>query len=430
MGRVYRRYRIKNINKLNKTIMKKYYILFIVLIILNITNAQNWTAVSGGTNNVVRTLNVYNGNLIVGGDFISAGGVSVNQIAQWNDTTWGSMSSIPNVNAVYSTVIYNNELYASGGMGFAKWNGSGWTSIYQGSWVYALTIYNNELYYAKGGIIQKLNNSTSITIGIASSTVTMMDVYKGELIVGGHFTDIDGIPFNNIAKWNGTDWSSLGVGILMGSPSSMDTYNGELYVGGNFKTSGGNVDNFIQKWNGTTWSSLTSNVDSSVSVIDSIDGKLYVGGSFANAGSVSANHIASWDGSSWSALGTGLNGSPFAIEKYNGSIYAGGYFTMAGGILALNIAEWDMTSEIAETKFNDFGFKLYPNPVAPQMLIETKQEYMNALLYIYNLNGQEILKQQITNAKTSIDISGLTCGIYFAKLITDQTQEVRKIIKE
>jgi hypothetical protein len=45
-------------------------------------------------------------------------------------------------------------------------------------------------------------------------------------------------------------------------------------------------------------------------------------------------------------------------------------------------------------------------------------------------SGQEVLKQTIKNTKTQIDISSLSSGIYFVKLINDKQVEVRKIIKE
>ena len=57
--------------------------------------------------------------------------------------------------------------------------------------------------------------------------------YNGELYAGGYFTSAGGTPANNIAKWNGTNWSSVGTGIN-GYVYSLCVFNGELYAGGSF----------------------------------------------------------------------------------------------------------------------------------------------------------------------------------------------------
>ena len=417
----------------NKQIkMKTFYILIMVIINFDIAIAQNWTAVDGGTNAPVYSLIEYNGDLIVGGNFISAGGNTVDYVAKWNDYAWTSMGLIPNVNAVECSIVYNNELYAGGGMGLAKWNGSSWVSHDQGGWFDALAVYNNQIYYTKEGIIKKWNTSGPIDtiIGTTNSDPTEMIVYNGELIVSGNYSDINGTPFNNIAKWNGTSWSSLGIGLLMSGASAMATYNGELYVGGGFQTSGGNIGNFIQKWNGSNWLAVGSGASNGVSEIDSIDGKLYIGGFFDSISGVSAKHIAYFDGNTWFAMGSGLNNYPMTIKKYNGNIYAGGAFTMAGGNLTFYIAKWGVSTGIIETEFDNFKFKLFPNPATNNLTVRFDQIAKKCTLTILNINGQEIIKQSIKESNTQIDITNLTNGVYFAKLMTDKTVEVRKIIKE
>ena len=49
---------------------------------------------------------------------------------------------------------------------------------------------------------------------------------------------------------------------------------------------------------------------------------------------------------------------------------------------------------------------------------------------IYDLNGQEIKKQNLNELKTQIDISCLPSGIYFLKLVSTTRIETKKIIKE
>jgi beta-glucanase (GH16 family) len=73
---------------------------------------------------------------------------------------------------------------------------------------------------------------------------------------------------------------------------------------------------------------------------------------------------------------------------------------------------------------------IFPNPASTQLTIEAAQLTKESNLTILNLSGQELIRQQIKDIKTQIDISNLTSGIYFVKLITDKTVEVRKILKE
>lgn len=76
-------------------------------------------------------------------------------------------------------------------------------------------------------------------------------------------------------------------------------------------------------------------------------------------------------------------------------------------------------------------FTVYPNPVNTQLIIETANLIQSSsILTICNINGQELIKQKLTDAKTKIDVSNLTSGIYFIKLFNDKTIKIQKIIKE
>src|SRR5262245_51072257 len=53
-----------------------------------------WSAWGSGMNNLVYALTTLpNGDLVAGGAFTTAGGVSANGIARWNGTTWSSLGS-------------------------------------------------------------------------------------------------------------------------------------------------------------------------------------------------------------------------------------------------------------------------------------------------------------------------------------------------
>jgi hypothetical protein len=56
---------------------------------------------------------VYNGKLIVGGGFPTAGGFVVNNIASFNGTQWDSLGTGTN-GTVTAMAVHNNELFVAG----------------------------------------------------------------------------------------------------------------------------------------------------------------------------------------------------------------------------------------------------------------------------------------------------------------------------
>jgi len=76
-------------------------------------------------------------------------------------------------------------------------------------------------------------------------------------------------------------------------------------------------------------------------------------------------------------------------------------------------------------------FSIYPNPASSQITIElptTPQK--NTSLTIYNLNGQQLLTQPITEPQTVVDVSGLPKGVYFVKVADDEKVMMGKVIKQ
>ncbi|MGA2668996.1 MAG: T9SS type A sorting domain-containing protein [Ignavibacteria bacterium] len=324
---------------------------------------QGWSPIGSGTNNDVYALTLFNNNLIVVGNFTTAGGPGANRIAQWDGTHWTTFGTGFN-NRVNAVAIYNGNLVAAGNFTtaggvsinrIAMWNGYSWipldTGIDNGQ-VNALAVYSNNLY--AGGTfttirgntmnrIAKWNGTTwSILTNGLDNAVNALLVYNGNLVVGGQFTTV-GISYTNrIAAWNGTAWSAIGQGISNGQVYSLENYHNSLIAGGSFSTIGGVTYHSIAKWNGTNWYDLNGGTDGNVMALTVYLGDLYVGGTFQTAGAVNASRIAKWNDTSWSALGTGIDAGTQvnALTTYEGILTVGGKFTSAGGQSANNIAVW------------------------------------------------------------------------------------------
>jgi len=69
---------------------------------------------------------------------------------------------------------------------------------------------------------------------------------------------------------------------------------------------------------------------------------------------------------------------------------------------------------------------IYPNPTSTNITIETTTK---GFLTILNLNGQELLKQEVTEPSTTIIVNTLPSGIYFLKVTSKRKVEVGKFIK-
>ncbi|MGP8216954.1 MAG: T9SS type A sorting domain-containing protein [Bacteroidia bacterium] len=76
------------------------------------------------------------------------------------------------------------------------------------------------------------------------------------------------------------------------------------------------------------------------------------------------------------------------------------------------------------------GISIYPNPASEQLLISFDEAVQ--CIEIDNLLGQSIteLKVNCTLNKETIDISNLSSGIYFVKLLTEKGYSVKKFVKE
>ncbi|MGP1346842.1 MAG: hypothetical protein ACTS3F_09295 [Phycisphaerales bacterium] len=369
-------------------------------------DGSSWSPLKLGTNNLVYALTVLDDGsgpaLCAGGSFFAAGENQVNGIARWDGSSWSPLGVGQN-GAAYDLTVFDDgsgpALYAGGAFTRAggvpasyitRWDGSSWSplGVGVGNEVYALTVFDDgsgPALYAGGsffttgenqvnGIARWDGSSWSALTGPAGTGVigwvyalTVFDDGTGPaLYAGGDFSTAGGVAVNNIARWDGSEWSALtgpgGTGVNGGSIRALMAFNDgsgpDLYVGGDFFAAGGEPASRIARWDGSAWSPLESEVNGPVNVLTVFDDgsgpALYAGGAFKEAGGKPANSIARWEGSSWSPLDAGVSSSVgfgplvMALTVFDDgsgpALYAGGFFTTAGGQAVNNIARWDGSS--------------------------------------------------------------------------------------
>jgi hypothetical protein len=153
------------------------------------------------------------------------------------------------------------------------------------------------------------------------------------IFAGGAFTNAGGVAVSNIAKWDGSEWSTVGSGLIYSGVDALAfDPAGNLYAGGGFSKAGDVNVHFIAKWNGSSWSPLGSGtyfIPAALACDSS--GNLYAAGGVSPAGGGNVNYIATWNGTVWSPLGSGVNSYVLALAVDNlDNLYAGGQFTVAG----------------------------------------------------------------------------------------------------
>ena len=220
------------------------------------------------------------------------------------------------------------------------------------------------------------SNWNSIGCGLDIGSIYDMIEYKGELWVTGDFDEVGCIPAEKIARWDcDNEWMAVEGGLSGGDDPfgyTLAIYNDELYVGGRFTQAGGVSAGNIAKWDGTNWSAVGSIENGSVRELQVYNQKLYVGGFFDAVNGINTGHIASYDGASWSALGTPdaleLNGTGVVrhMAVYKDLLYISGDFSINGNDVS-ELITWN------GSQFSDFGraFSLYQgNTISELTVIE------------------------------------------------------------
>jgi hypothetical protein len=325
-----------------------------------ITDA-NWINL-GAFSQGVEALTVTNGDLYVGGNFLtvsnnSGSSLTVNHVAKWDGAGWSALGLGAN-NAVFAITTESNNVYAGGDFsavmnngGFsvaatriARWDGTNWSAMGSGlgDQVHALAMFGGELYAGGGFGLRKWNGTNWLSAGIGNGPVEVLLVTGGNLYVGGGFLISLGDPGNRIAKWDGTSWSTFGTG-MNNAVYAVAVSEGVLYAGGSFTQAGGGTARYIAKWNGSGWSSLGADLNGEVRALALSGSTLFTGGAFTvatntGAATITVNHIARWDTTNWSNVGSGTSGTIEALAVSDNDLYAGGGFQSAGGKSCTNLA--------------------------------------------------------------------------------------------
>ena len=233
---------------------------------------SSWSAMGEGVNGIVNVIKIgSDGSVYVGGDFTTAGGVTVNNIARWDGNSWSALGSgvggagnFDKPTEVFAIVISGSDVYVGGrfdlnaDLGYflssvAKWDGSTWNTLAR---------------MRHTVIVDTTDNSTDENL----SVVTALALNGNTLYAGGDFMFVDRFSsdsLNHMAKYAGGVWETVGGGVTIDESDDFDVFEGivraitskdsDIYIGGRFTNAGDKTVNYIARWDGTNWHSLGGN---------------------------------------------------------------------------------------------------------------------------------------------------------------------------
>jgi len=343
-----------------------------------------WTTITDGTDpGTIRDMEVYDGELLVAGNFQDINGVTCRNLAGWNGSTFHDFQggvSTPGVSStiwgvtIHDGIVIAGDFTTAGGTTvnrIATWppGGSAWQALAGGidAVVYDVCSYRNEViacgWFANaGGPANNIAHWNGISWapfgGGSTSYVLAMTPFAGRLVAGGSFSQpaIMLGTANNIAGWSGGSLSAFGVGMNNGvyalESFKYPGFNGsnELIAGGLFTTAGGVGALRIARWREdpisafppAAWEPMGAGFNFNVYAIERMGGTTYAGGNFTSSGATPVSRIARWNETTdtWENMAGGMNGTVRALKEFNGSLYAGGSFTTAGGVATGGLARW------------------------------------------------------------------------------------------
>jgi trimeric autotransporter adhesin len=442
-----------------------------------------------GTNGRISSLLDYQGQLLAAGYFTEAGGAAVGGVASWNGNSWTALgdgfgrfgSNPPQINKM---IEWNGVLYAAGlfsvppaptteHVSFARWNGTSWQPLMDAlypEFIYDLVLYGDDLVL--------IGNFTEVE-GVAASGMALYDgtdltvfpvtvtgdewggyfsggvVYDGDLVVYGDFLAIDGVPYDNIARWNGSAWISDSDGFgANGNVREAIVDGNDLYIAGDFTAADGEIANGIARWDGLDWDVLggglswASGSRPRVETMTILEGMVVSAGQFDMAGGETCSEgIAAWDGESWHDFGSGFI-LPYSyaasdLTVWNGDLYVAGWFALVGDKNADNIGRWIVaTSSEAPPLPSAAPVVLraaYPNPFNGGTTVRFElAEDADVQLAIYDVKGR--LVRTLVDAPLQADTyemkwngraengADMPSGVYLVRLQAAGSSRAGKIV--
>lgn len=333
-------------------------------------------------------------------------------------TTASGFSNVPNI---YDVCVYNGDVIMCGEFdrvgdeniyGIARWDGSAWNPLDSG-----------------------LNGHIQATAPVMYPH--QLHVWDGDLYVVGNFELAGGNICNGVARWDGDSWSSLGEG-FDGTVYAVVDYLGELWVAGSFTSSGNTPLDRIAKWNGVEWEHpgfgfiLKDLWDYPyVHTLYSTDDVLHIGGGLKKLVSPSdtliCGGLVTYSDGVLETYGGGVENIDIEAiwKKDHQSLLVGGGVFGSGytGIIEPPLG----STEVPAAGKN--VCRVFPNPCRERCRLDLLGEFQNAQqLIVLSVTGARMMTISPSDDRSSFSVDGLPPGVYLLQVVGSHSQEFVKFI--
>ncbi len=388
-----------------------------------------------GTNGVVTAIAVQaNNKILIAGNFTTYNNQPVPGIVRVNSN--GSIDATFNVgtgtNGVINTLaIQNNKKIIIAG-NFTDVNGTARTGV------------------------ARLNTNGSVDAGFTSpiTLTTNDDIFSslilpsGKIMIGGKFeASGSSTQRNNLVRLNTN--GTLDAGFQQASVEFVRTIalqtDGKILVGGGYEPDNFDMGyGYVTRINSDGSSDFTFNTGSlpgetfpiySLTYLSS--GNIIAGGHFTGYGSGPALNIMQLDstGTVDTAFVGTANATVYTTQLTgDGKIILGGAFNEYAGVARNHIARIIVTAppvygaaiEAASTATATPAFTVYPNPAAGSVQFDNLE--VGGIITIRNVYGSIVHKEQISNSKATLNLSGYANGIYFITQEGNGKMSMQKLV--
>jgi hypothetical protein len=133
--------------------------------------------------------------------------------------------------------------------------------------------------------------------------------------------------------------------------------------------------------------------------------------------------------------GVGIQVNPLTNQIYTTGVFKNSF--NFGSNTVQTAGSWDIylilntvLLDVVQNQKNSDKLLIYPNPASSKVTISIPNKSLNdAEVFIYNLNGQLILQQQMLDQQNEINIEALEIGNYILKIRSHEGEFHQKLIK-
>ena len=404
---------------------------------VNATYTVTGTAATGCTNTATKQITVNNlptvtanatSTVVCNGQSITLTGGGASTYA-WSGGVTNGVSFAPTVNATYTvtgtdvngcsstgvqSIIVNN-------LPAANINTSGPTTFCSGGSVILTADASNSYLWSNGATTQSISTSQS-----GSYTVQVTDINGCSASSSVTSVNVNPTLVANITASGATTFCQGGSVLL--TANSASTYlwsNGAITQTINVTQAGSYSVQLTSGAGCSGTSSITTIVVNPLQnvTLNSIQSPLCVNNSTVALIGNPAGGVYS---------GTGVSGASFNPTTAGAGTYTVSYnYTDVNTCSATASQSVEVSICTGIVAMNNESISIYPNPATTVINVKMSTALINnAIIELYDATGKLINQQQVTNEFTSLNIIELSNGIYTVRIITDNEQTIKRIIKQ